>query len=254
MNIVIVGCSRGIGKFLADNLKEHNLLRLSRTIEEGLYSRRVDVTDLRQIGYCSFYTKAIDWKKVDALIYCAGVQGRIGKAMDMSPEEWVNVMNTNLNGFWNTLWAFKDLLGKAETPRIMAIAGGGATKDRPNFSAYAASKTALVRLIETLAEENPTWRINAISPGAIRTKMTEEILQAGPHIAGLKECEDAHKAQAEPTEALELVKFLLSSSGDHITGRLIAAKWDDWRNPKCYTGSAGCLRRVEPEPVSKWKS
>lgn len=250
MNIVIVGCGSGIGKYLVEHLiREHEVLSVSRNLSgvSTLLPFRASVTDPASLVYCASHLKNnLGWDYIDAIIYCAGIQGIIGKTMNMLPEEWMHVMNTNLNGFFNTFWAFKDLLGKSETPRVMAIAGGGATKARENFSAYAASKTALVRLVETLALENPTWRINTISPGAIKTRMIEEIQYAGPHIAGQKEYDDAQKAQAEATEALELVKFLLTPDSDHITGRLIAAKWDDWRNPKCYAGDTGTLRRIEP--------
>ena len=87
----------------------------------------------------------------------------------------------NLEGTFHVLRAFVALLrpeGNARA-KVLCFSGGGASKARANFSAYAASKTGVVRLVETLAEE---WRemaidINSVAPGTVPTRMTEEILQ-----------------------------------------------------------------------------
>ena len=92
----------------------------------------------------------------------------------------------------------------------------------------------MVRLTETLAVELKEYNIdvNAISPGAVNTKMLEEVLQAGT-MAG-KEAAEAEKRKEvggdDPLLAAELVSFLASDGSDGITGKLISAKWDPWRD------------------------
>ena len=65
--------------------------------------------------------------------------------------------------------------------KIIVISGGGAAHARPNFSAYAASKAAVVRLVETLAEEvrDRNIQVNCMAPGGTYTSMTDEIIDAG---------------------------------------------------------------------------
>ena len=245
MKIAIIGSSRGIGKFIADNLVEHEVLRISRTLT-GDNCYKADVTDWKDMSLCANSIKN-KFDHIDCLIYCAGVLGKIGPAMNIEPDSWANTINVNLNGFFNTMRSFYDLLEKAENPKVIAFSGGGATKGRPNFSVYATSKCGLVRLVETLAEELPRFRINAIAPGSILTDMTHKVIAAGPEFVGKKEYDDAVKTDRLPYETLELVKFLLSPEGSGVSGRLIAARWDDWKNPECYSGEAGFLKRIEPK-------
>ena len=136
--------------------------------------------------------------------------------------------------------------------------GGGATAPLPNISAYAASKAAVVRLTETLAEEVKSLGIdiNAVAPGALNTRMLEEVLKAGPNKVGTSLYQKALKQQedggAPPEKAAELCLFLASSQSDGITGKLLSALWDGWanfdthqediRNSDIYT-----LRRIIPK-------
>jgi NAD(P)-dependent dehydrogenase (short-subunit alcohol dehydrogenase family) len=126
------------------------------------------------------------------------------------------------------------------------------------------AKTGVVRLVETLAAEwagNPP-DINAIAPGAIFTKMTEEVLARGAQSTGAKEFESAAKLGRDNTAKLEkvlgLMEVLLSPQSDGISGRLISAPWDPWQNlaalredlqkTDIYT-----LRRIVPEDRGqKW--
>jgi len=107
--------------------------------------------------------------------------------------------------------------------KIINISGGGATGPRPDFSAYAAAKCALVRLTETLAEELKADHIdvNAVAPGAMNTRMLEQLLAAGPQAAS-REYADALRRRREggtpPEKAAALVALLASSLTDGITG------------------------------------
>jgi 3-oxoacyl-[acyl-carrier protein] reductase len=119
--------------------------------------------------------------------------------------------------------------------KIINLSGGGATSPLPNFSAYAASKAAIVRLNETLAEEVKGFNIqvNAIAPGAVNTRLVDEILAAGP--AAGEEMLARTRRQKEtggvpPEQAAALAVFLASEESDGLSGRLISAVWDDWQS------------------------
>jgi NAD(P)-dependent dehydrogenase (short-subunit alcohol dehydrogenase family) len=118
--------------------------------------------------------------------------------------------------------------------KIINFSGGGATGPRPNFSAYSASKAAVVRLTETLAEELRPFnvQVNAVAPGAINTGMLEEVLAAGEAAGVELAAAQSRKTQGgTPIElAARLVVFLASGASGSLTGKLISAPHDNWQN------------------------
>jgi hypothetical protein len=168
-------------------------------------------------------------------------------------------VRANLDGTFYPIRAFHDLLARAPSrAKVIAFSGGGATKPRVNFSAYGVAKTGVVRLIETLAEELRDQRIdlNTIAPGAINTRLTDEVLALGPAVAGPAEYAAAQKQKASGgaslDKALGLVTWLLSPASDGISGRLLAAPWDPWSTLDRHTAELVqsdiyTLRRIVPE-------
>ena len=118
--------------------------------------------------------------------------------------------------------------------KIIQLSGGGATSPLPYISAYAASKAGIVRFMETLAEEVRAdgIDINSIAPGALNTRLLDEVLSAGPEKVGRPFYDRALKQKADGGAPLErgaaLAVFLASSGSDGITGKLISAVWDPW--------------------------
>jgi 3-oxoacyl-[acyl-carrier protein] reductase len=246
--IVVFGASRGIGQFIADNLAKsgNEVFRVSRTVDMGRYlGCNADVTNWPEVLRCAEVV-AEKWRHIDALVYCVGIHGKIGPCLRTSSLEWENVMRTNLNGLFNAVLAFHPLLNRApKKATVLAFAGGGAVKARPNFTSYAVSKAALVRFIDCLAEENPGINFNAIAPGAILTDMTREIINAGPQKAGKNEYEQACGLKNDPVvldKILRTIEFLLSEEGDNISGRLIPARHPDLRSVNWSDRNLFCLR------------
>ena len=262
MNLVITGSSSGIGKFLADSLaaKGHALCRLARSPQDG-FSFQCDVSDWPALQHCA-NGAAQKWRTVDGLICCAAIQEPIGPAMEIDPAAWRSTLAANLDGTFFTIRAFYPLLCRTKhRAKIICFSGGGATGPRPNFAAYGVSKAGVVRLVETLAAE---WQgrpldINAVAPGAIFTRMTEQVMARGVASAGKKEFEQASKLSRDNTAQLEkvlgLVEFLLSSRCDGITGKLISAAWDPWEKLDEYKqdlkSDIYTLRRIVPKDRGK---
>jgi NAD(P)-dependent dehydrogenase (short-subunit alcohol dehydrogenase family) len=170
---------------------------------------------------------------VDILVNNAAVQGPIGAMDAVDWVAWRAVFDVNL--FAPAL--LSQLLMPAMRSRgggkIINLSGGGATGPRPDFSAYAASKCALVRLTETLAEELKSQRVdvNAVAPGPMNTKMLDEVLAAGASGAPREYAAAVERKRAggaPPDKAADLVAWLASPASDGITGKLISAVWDDW--------------------------
>lgn len=268
MKIAITGSSSGIGRALALRLlaRGHHVWGLARS-DQGDFiaahpgafqARRCDVaswTDVEAAAAEIMRTSG----GLDALVTCAGTQGEIGRAVDCNPEAWSATVRTNLDGTFFAIRALWPALLMAERrAKIICFSGGGSTKARPIFSAYGAAKTAVVRLVDTLAEEEKTQNvdINAVAPGAIYTAMTEDVIRRGPDVAGADEYAAALKQRDEATRgmdrALDLVEWLLSPASDGISGRLISAPWDPWptladRRIALDSSDIFKLRRIVPE-------
>src|SRR5208282_1491936 len=158
--------------------------------------------------------------------------------------DWAAAIETNLMG---TVFSIRAVLPRMLERRkgvIVNFSGGGAVQPLPRFSAYGASKAAVVRLTETLAEEvaESGVRINAIAPGAVNSRLLDQVLAAGER-AGVsfyaKALEQKAQGGTPPERAAELALFLASAEGKEVSGRLISAVWDDW---KSLPGRAGELR------------
>jgi 3-oxoacyl-[acyl-carrier protein] reductase len=268
MNIVITGSSTGIGRALAERLLAggHRVWGLARTDQSefaakpgGAFRSTVcDVSDWAQIERAAAEV-GVAWKFADGLVVCAGIQGEIGRTVTADPGRWDATVRANLEGAFHAIRAFHALL--ALSPRrtkIVCFSGGGATKPRPNFSAYGAAKTGIVRLVETIAEEekNRPLDINAVAPGAINTRLTDEIIARGPREAGEAEYNAALKQKAQGGQSLEkalgLVEWLLSPESDGVSGRLFSAQWDPWpisdpNKNELAGGDVYTLRMIIPE-------
>ena len=243
MRVVITGSSHGIGRALAERLIRRGddvwgLARSPHAIDvEGagtFNSRLCDVSDWAQVESAALETAAA-WPSADAVITCAGIHGEVGRTLKVDPLEWRQTIQVNLVGTFNVIRAFSDLISRTERrTKIVCFAGGGATKARPNFSAYGAAKTGIVRLVETIAAEERTrpFDINAVAPGAINTRLTEEVIALGPERVGEAEYNAALKQKAAGgaslDRALDLVEWLLSPASDGISGKLLSAPWDPW--------------------------
>jgi NAD(P)-dependent dehydrogenase (short-subunit alcohol dehydrogenase family) len=186
--------------------------------------------------------------------------------MEMDPLAWRKNLAVNLDGIFFAIRAFYPLLKKsARRAKVVCFSGGGSTNPRPNFAAYGVAKTGVVRLIETLAAEwgSEPPDINAIAPGAIFTRMTEQVLASGAAVAGEAEFSGASKLSTDNSAKLKkvlgLVELLLSEQGDGISGRLISAAWDPWRDlpalrAELMKTDIFTLRRIVPEDRGrKWQ-
>jgi UDPglucose 6-dehydrogenase len=276
MKIVITGTSGGIGHYLARHLglAGHEIWGLALSPQKQFQqeceaqgiSFRYSQANIAEWPQVSGFSRevAAAWSQLDVLICCAGVQGPLGPGMSADPLAWSTSVRTNLDGTYYTIRAFHELLLRHAIPRakILCLSGGGSTSPRINFTPYAAAKTGLVRLVETLALEwsGGTIDINAIAPGAINTRMTEEVLNSGPSVVGEKEFAVATRQRREGGASLARVasmfELLISAAGDNLSGRLISARWDPWETLSQHRKELAetdifTLRRIVPQDRGK---
>jgi NAD(P)-dependent dehydrogenase (short-subunit alcohol dehydrogenase family) len=270
-NVVITGASFGLGHALAQAALHEgaNLLLCARdgaALEiAGLALREAappgqrvhwqacDVSDEQQVESLADRGRR-ELGGCDVLINNAGIQGAIGPFDKIPWAEWKKTIEIDLFGVALVTRAFLPLL-KQHGGKIINLSGGGATAPRPFYSAYSAAKTAVVRLTETLSGEllDNGIDVNAVAPGPLHTRLTAESLIAlgGANQTASKDYSEAletSKRDEDFAEAIALCLFLASADSNGITGKLVSAKWDKWRELKAplpvdlYT-----LRRTLPE-------
>src|SRR5262249_26495169 len=141
---------------------------------------RGDVRDYEQVHAAVDRTRS-HFGDLHVVVCAAGVQGPIGPLMECPPKSWEETIQTNLFGTMHVVRAVLPYMVEKRRGKIIVLSGGGAVTARPNFSAYAASKAAMVRFVETIAEEvrEHNVQVNCMAPGGTYTAMTDEILRAG---------------------------------------------------------------------------
>ncbi|MFN9432411.1 MAG: SDR family NAD(P)-dependent oxidoreductase [Acidobacteriota bacterium] len=247
LNVMITGAGRGVGKRLAIGFA-------ARGAKVGLVARtaaELDLTDLeiKHNGGISHKLAADvrDFERLSGvvdlmrhrhgalhvLVCAAAIQGPIGPFHKTTIKAWTDTIETNLMGVVNCCRAVVPKMIENRRGKIILMAGGGAASPRPNFTAYACSKAAVVRFAESLAEElsEHNIQVNSMSPGGTYTNMTDEILNAG-EAAGWREIEAAEKVQqtggVKPERQIDLACFLAAQASNHISGKLLHVD-DDWR-------------------------
>ncbi len=196
------------------------------------------------------------------LVNNAGIYGPKGPTDEVDFDEWRRCVDINLHGTLLPCRAAMRRLKTSKYGKIINLSGGGATNPMPNVSAYAASKAAVVRLTETLALELQTFAVdvNAVAPGALNTRLLDEVIQAGPDAVGDDFYQRSLKQSREGGVPLalgaNLCVYLASAESDGVTGKLISAKWDPWKHLHEYKDELGnsdiyALRRITPEDRGK---
>jgi 3-oxoacyl-[acyl-carrier protein] reductase len=280
---IITGASLGLGRAIATAFvgAGASVLLVARD-KEALQQTARDITPLASLPEQVVSIRTADVSDPDAcaaiashartvlpgltvLVNNAGTYGPMGRLEENDWAEWARTVAVNLFG--------TVLLTRAVVPdfraqgygKIINLSGGGATGPLPFFSAYAASKAAVVRFSETLAEEvrDAGIDVNAIAPGALNTRLLDQVLEAGPDRVGKRFYERSLQQRAEGGAPLEkgaaLAVFLASSASDGISGRLISAVWDDWAELPSWKEQLGrsdvyTLRRIVPEDRKmQWK-
>lgn len=254
-NILITGGSMGLGielvkyfitkgsniavcarnkKKLSSAIKKISKTRLKN---QKIFLYKADVSKEEDINKM-YKNVSKKWKSLDILISNAGVYGPKGSFEKVSWSEWKKAFNVNFFGSVYVIKKFIKLLKKSKNAKIIQLSGGGATSPLPNLSSYASSKVAIVRFSETVSKEISKYNIdyNCIAPGALNTRMLDEILKAGPKKVGKdyykKSLIQKKNGGAGFENAIKLISFLSSKESKNITGKLISAQWDNWNKLK----------------------
>src|SRR5665213_2362673 len=275
---IITGASQGLGVAIAEHFLAEgaNVVLCARSADELEAQRQrlaaihgaervlampADISVRGEVD-ALFEATQSRYGRLDILVCNAGIHGPMGSIDAIDWDAWVQAIAINLTG---TVYCARKAVAAFKPHRygkLLMLSGGGATSPLPGISAYAASKAAIVRFAETLALEVRAWNIdvNAIAPGAMVTRLTDEMINAGPDRVGaaLHARMVALKQQGGSplSHAAALCGYLASAEGDGLTGRLISAPWDPWpfsgeQRQEIAESDIYALRRIVPKDRGK---
>lgn len=260
LRIVITGASSGIGAELTRELakdghrvfacaRRESLLREVTSEGTVAFYKVCDVTDEPQVLALA-NTVRERLGRVDVVINCAGGFGSIGAIEQTESSAWLETIRVNLFGPYLMVKHFLPLLLDSDAPIILNFSGGGAFSPFPNYSAYACSKSALVRLTECMAAELAPKGIsvNAIAPGIVATPAHAATLNAGEERAGALYYRRTklmlEEGGAPMNNVVECVRALLSPNLHGLTGKTISANFDPWRT-EAFKGHVDAITRSD---------
>ncbi len=153
---------------------------------------------------------------IEVIVNNAGIT-KDGLFMWMPAEDWHNVIDTSLNGFFNVTNTLIQKLLRNRYGRIINMVSVSGVKGTAGQTNYSAAKGAIVAATKALAQEVAKRKItvNAVAPGFIKTDMTKELDESE-----LKKLIPINRF-GEAEEVADLVSFLASKKSSYITGEVI---------------------------------
>lgn len=231
---LITGGSRGIGKAiciqLAKDTNYHILINFNNN-EDAAKDTLREVQAAGNSGEIIAFnvsnsqevkSKLDHWQEknpdalIEVIINNAGIT-KDGLFMWMPKEDWQNVIDTSLNGFFNVTNHLIQKMLHNRFGRIVNIASVSGVKGTAGQANYSAAKGAIVAVTKALSQEvaKRNITVNAVAPGFIKSDMT-----AGLDEKELKKLVPANRF-GEAQEVADLVSFLVSKKSSYITGEVI---------------------------------
>jgi 3-oxoacyl-[acyl-carrier protein] reductase len=242
--ILVTGGSQGIGREVARAVAGAGAqVVVAARGEEAVRSTVAELPGDGHLGVALDVALEASWESavndigrpLHGVVAAAAVLPPVGAPEAHPPEEFLDTVRVNLYGTFLGITFCLPALRAAGDGAVITFSGGGATAPLPRLHAYAASKAAIVRLTENLAYElaEDGITVNAIGPGFVATRIHDAVMEAGPERAG--ELHGRVQRQLDeggvPAQAAaDLALFLLSPEARGISGKLISAEWDDWRD------------------------
>jgi len=223
---VVTGGAQGIGRAVAERLiasgaevtiwDRDRALAETMCAETGAGFTEVDQSDWDGVKAAADET-ASRMGKIDILVNNAGIAGKTIPVIDYPVEEWLSVINVDLNGVFYCVKAVSPLMVAQNYGRIVNVASIAGKEGNPNAAAYSAAKAGVIALTKSLGKELASHDIsvNCITPAAARTAIFNQITQE--HIDYML-ARIPRGRFLEVSEAAAMVAWLCSAECSFTTG------------------------------------
>jgi len=232
-HVVVTGAGRGLGRAIAQAVATagaavtlvartaSQLVEAKMAIEKAGGSAQVCCADLSDLGAVAVLAQELRTQGVDGVVHAAGITHR-ADARNLGDEALARVLRVNLEAPFALSRELVRGRG-SDTPSSHVFVGSlGSSIAIPRAVAYVASKAGLLGVVRTLAAEWATLgvRVNAISPGYFRTKLTADVLDRPDELARI-ESRIPMGRLGLPEELGGAAVFLLSDASSYVTGQQI---------------------------------
>ena len=227
---VVTGGGSGIGRATCRRMAEEGarvaVLDVNEESAEAVADEIGGIAFGVDVGDPDAMREAVDAAAAElgglSVIYNNAGTSAFGKLHEMDLADWDRVLRVNLTGVWAGI--------RAAVPHLLAGGGGSivstasisGTRPAAGESPYAASKAAVAALTASAAlEYGPSIRVNAVSPGMIRTAMTAQMFEFMPNQVERFEKGTPVARIGEPEDIADVVVFLCSDLARFVTGQNI---------------------------------
>jgi len=233
---VVTGAGRGLGEAIARDLARSGvrvvlsgrstdqLDRVRALIAEdggSALSYATDVTDARSVS--ALFEAAVDtFGRVDVLVNNAGIATQ-RNVVDLDEAEWDRIFDTNVRGMFLCSREAGRRFQEAGSGRAVNVASVFGLLGRPGFSAYCASKGAVINFTRSVAAEWARFgaQMNAVAPGYFATDINADLRDDEAAMAKVLRRIPAYR-MGTPDELANVVSYLALTAPDFLTGQTIA--------------------------------
>jgi 3-oxoacyl-[acyl-carrier protein] reductase len=236
---IVTGAARGIGEAIAIKLAEHGAhvaftyvsdssAEKAAALEKKLQGLGVKAkawkSNAGNFAECETFVNDVvkEWGTVDVCVNNAGIS-KDNLLLRLSPEQWNDVININLNSVFNMTKQVIRPMMKAKKGSIVNMSSIVGVRGNAGQASYAASKAGIIGFTKSVAHElgSRNVRCNAIAPGFIETDMTHYLKDGDASKAFLEKIPLGRFGKAE--EIADTTLFLASDMSSYITGQVLSA-------------------------------
>ncbi|HRH49083.1 MAG TPA: 3-oxoacyl-[acyl-carrier-protein] reductase [Panacibacter sp.] len=235
---IVTGAARGIGAgivlkfaehgadiaftYVSDSSAEKASALVDRCTALGVKAKAYK-SNAGDFASCETFVNDVlkEFGKIDVLVNNAGIS-KDNLLLRISPEQWDEVMTTNLKSVFNMTKLVMRPMMKAKAGSIVNMSSMIGMRGNAGQSSYAASKAGIIAFTKSIAHElgSRNIRCNAIAPGFIETDMTHYLAEGDAAESFLKRIPLARFGTAE--EIANTTLFLASDMGSYVTGQTLS--------------------------------